>query len=266
MLKTRILAAAVMLPIAILWVWLAPFWVFAAVAAIVLLAGAWEWGYLAGLRKLLPRLVYLAGMLILMALCWWILRLPFPLLPLFGLFSAFWLFVLLTLGRTGLWNSRTAFLLQGVMVLVPAVFALLVLKRGNGGTSLVFTSFAVVWSADIGAYFAGRAAGRHKLSPSISPGKTWEGFLGGVLLAAITGAIASLWCPVSVFLLVPLAVITAAVSVVGDLAESQLKRFAGAKDSGRLIPGHGGILDRTDSLCAALPVFVLGIELGQKLW
>ncbi len=266
MLRTRILAAAVMLPIAILWIWLAPYWLFAVVAVLVLLAAAWEWASLAGLRGSLSRLAYLTGMAILMALCWWAEHLPHSLLPLFVLFSAFWLFVLLTLGRTGLWNSRTAFLLQGVMVLVPAFMALLVLKRGNGGTSLVFTSFIVVWSADIGAYFAGRAAGRHKLSPRVSPGKTWEGFLGGVLLAAIAGAVASLWCPVSVFLLVPLAVITAAVSVVGDLAESQLKRFAGAKDSGRLIPGHGGILDRIDSLCAALPIFVLGIELGQKLW
>ena len=266
MLKTRILAAAVMLPIAVIWIWLAPLWLFAAVAALILLGAAWEWVSLAGLRKAVSRAAYLAGMVGLMALSWWAAGLPYSFLPVFGFFAAFWLSVLFTLGRAGLWNSRAAFLLQGVMVLVPAFFALLVLKRMDGGTSLVFTVFAVVWSADVGAYFAGRAAGRHKLSPRVSPGKTWEGLLGGVLLAAITGAIASLWCPVSIFLLVPLAVITAALSVVGDLAESQLKRFAGAKDSGRLIPGHGGILDRIDSLGAALPVFVLGIELGQRLW
>ncbi|HYW75023.1 MAG TPA: phosphatidate cytidylyltransferase [Gammaproteobacteria bacterium] len=266
MLRTRILAAAVMLPAAVVWVWLAPFWLFSAIAALILLAAAWEWSALAGLRQAPQRLAYLAGLLVLMALCWWGIQSSYSFLPLFGFFSAFWLFVLFTLGRAGLWNSCVIFLLQGVMVLVPAFLALLVLKRIHGGTSLVFTLFAVVWSADIGAYFAGRAAGRHKLSPRVSPGKTWEGFLGGVVLAAIAGAIASPWSPASIYLLVPLAVITAAVSVVGDLAESQLKRFAGAKDSGRLIPGHGGILDRIDSLCAALPVFVLGIELGQKLW
>ena len=266
MLKTRILAAAVMLPLAIAWVWLAPFWLFSAIAALILLAAGWEWGALAGLGRTPGRLAYLAGLVVLMAICWWTVRSPRPFLPVFAFFAAFWLLVLFTLGRAGLWNSRLLFLLQGLMVLVPAFLALLVLKRIHGGTSLVFTVFAVVWSADIGAYFAGRAAGRHKLSPRVSPGKTWEGFLGGVVLAAIAGAVASLWSPVSIYLLVPLAVITAALSVVGDLAESQLKRFAGAKDSGRLIPGHGGILDRIDSLCAALPVFVLGIELGQKLW
>ena len=266
MLKTRILAAAAMLPGAILWVWLAPYWLFAAVAAVVLLAAAWEWSALAGLGQALGRSCYLAGMLALMALCWWAAGLDQPYLPLLALFVLVWLFILATLGRTGLWNSRAAFLLQGVMVLVPAYFALVLLKRMNGGTSLVFALFAVVWSADIGAYFAGRAAGRHKLAPRLSPGKTWEGLLGGLLLAAAAGAVASLWCPVPIALLMPLAVITAALSVVGDLTESRLKRFAGAKDSGRLIPGHGGILDRIDSLCAALPVFALGIELGQRLW
>ncbi len=266
MLRTRIWAAAVMLPAAVAWVWLAPPWLFAAVAAAILLGAAWEWGALAGVRRKIARSCYLAGLLALMALCWWAGRFDYSYMPLLILFVAVWLVILATLGRSGLWNSRAAFLLQGVMVLVPAYFALVLLKRMNGGTSLVFALFAVVWSADIGAYFAGRAAGRHKLAPRLSPGKTWEGLLGGLLLAAAAGAVASLWCPVPIALLMPLAVITAALSVVGDLAESRLKRFAGAKDSGRLIPGHGGILDRIDSLCAALPVFALGIELGQRLW
>lgn len=267
MLRTRIVAASLMLPAALAWVWLAPAPVFAIVAALVLLAGGWEWISLAGMRTAMARWTALLVMLALLFATWWALRLGDAVMPLLWAFLLFWLFNLVTLLKPSrLWNSCPALVLQGVMVLAPAFYALLLLRRMNGGTALVFAAFAIVWSADIGAYFAGRAAGRHKLAPHVSPGKTWEGVMGGLLLAAVAGALASVWCPMPVRVMVPLALLTAAVSVLGDLTESRLKRLAGAKESGWIIPGHGGILDRIDSLSAALPIFALGVELGQRLW
>ncbi|MGH8127786.1 MAG: phosphatidate cytidylyltransferase [Gammaproteobacteria bacterium] len=267
MLKTRLLAAAVMIPAAILWVWLAPPLVFAAIAAVVVLAAAWEWAVLAGVKSGLTHGAWLVTILGLLILAWWGLRqTAWDVLPLLWVFLAFWVVMALDLVRGGVRNSRPGLLLQGVVVLVPAFFALLLIRGMAAGSGLIFALFAVVWGADAGAYFAGRAVGRHKLAPRLSPGKTWEGLIGGLVLAAVAGALASLWCPVPIQALVPLAVVTAAFSVVGDLVESRLKRASGAKDSGHLIPGHGGVLDRIDSLGAAAPVFALGLVWVHRLW
>jgi len=137
------------------------------------------------------------------------------------------------------------------------------LRRGADGPELVLALLAIIWAADAGAYFAGRQWGRRKLAPRISPGKSWEGLTGGLLGGVVAALIASLWCQTSVTVLVPLAVVTVVFSVLGDLLESRLKRAAGAKDSGRIIPGHGGLLDRIDSLCAAAPIFALGVQVAS---
>lgn len=267
MLKTRLLAAAVMIPAAILWVWLAPPLVFAAIAAVVVLAAAREWAGLAGVKSRLTQGAWLVAILGLLILAWWGARhTSYDYLPLLWVLMAFWVVTTLHLARGGVRSSRPGLLLQGALVLVPAFFALLLIRHMTAGPGLIFALFAVVWGADAGAYFAGRAVGRHKLAPQLSPGKTWEGLIGGLVLAAIAAALASLWCPVPIWLLVPLAVVTAAFSVVGDLVESRLKRVAGAKDSGHLIPGHGGVLDRIDSLSAAAPVFALGLVWVHRLW
>ncbi len=267
MLRARLLAAAVMIPAAILWVWLAPPLVFAAVAALILLVAAWEWARLAGVNSKMGRSIWLVLVLGLLALAWWgASQSVWDFFPLLWALLAFWVVILLGLMRGGLGNSRPGLLLQGVLVLVPAFFALLLIRGMDAGAGLVFALLLVVWGADAGAYFTGRAVGHHKLAPQLSPGKTWEGLLGGLLLAAVAGVLASVWSPVPVQALVPLAVATAAFSVVGDLAESRLKRVANTKDSGHLIPGHGGVLDRIDSLCAAAPVFALGLEWIHRIW
>jgi len=267
MLRARLLAAAVMIPAAILWVWLAPPLVFAAVAALILLVAAWEWARLAGVDSRVGRSIWLVLVLGLLVLAWWgANQSVWDFFPLLWVLLAFWVVVLLGLTRGGLGNSRPGLLLQGLLVLVPAFFALLLIRGMDAGAGLIFALLLVVWGADAGAYFMGRAIGRHKLAPKLSPGKTWEGLLGGLLLAAVAGVLASIWSPVPVQALVPLAVVTAAFSVVGDLAESRLKRVANAKDSGHLIPGHGGVLDRIDSLCAAAPVFALGLEWVHRIW
>ena len=267
MLKYRLLAAAVMIPAAMVWVWLAPRPVFAGIAAVVVLLAAWEWAALSGMRSRPGRSAWLALVLGLLLLAWWGIRQHFSdYLPLLWVFLAFWGVSAVELFLAKARNSLPSLLFQAVWVLIPAFFALLLIREMRAGLGLVFALFAVVWGADAGAYFVGRAAGRHTLAPRLSPGKTWEGLIGGLLLAAIAGAVASLWCPVPIQVLVPLAIVTAAFSVVGDLVESRLKRTAGAKDSGRLIPGHGGVLDRIDSLSAALPVFALGLEWTHRLW
>jgi phosphatidate cytidylyltransferase len=135
---------------------------------------------------------------------------------------------------------------------------------GSQGPALVLYLFVLIWVADSGAYFAGRAFGRHKLSPFVSPGKTWEG-VGGAVLGVVTAAAAVALSGriggVQTISMVLLSMFVTLISIGGDLWESRLKREAGVKDSGTLLPGHGGMLDRIDSLLAAAPVFALGIAM-----
>ena len=157
----------------------------------------------------------------------------------------------------------------GWCTLIPAWLALVALHRhGPAGPVWVLLLLVLIWGADSGAYFAGRSFGRHRLANQVSPGKTWEGVAGGmvviVVVAAAFGQVLELTIGVAATL-VALCVLTGFVSVLGDLVESMWKRRAGLKDSGVLIPGHGGVLDRIDSLSAAAPVFVLGASLGGLL-
>jgi phosphatidate cytidylyltransferase len=153
--------------------------------------------------------------------------------------------------------------LAGDLILVPAWGALVALhgQEPHGPAWVLFLA-ALVWLADIGAFFAGRRWGRRKLAVRVSPGKSWEGVAGGVLAALAGAAVAVVLAgePLhQVPILFVLVVVTVAASVLGDLTESLFKREAGLKDSGGLLPGHGGVLDRIDSLLAAAPVFVLGL-------
>jgi phosphatidate cytidylyltransferase len=127
------------------------------------------------------------------------------------------------------------------------------------------TLLVIVWAADVGAYAIGRWLGRVKLAPKVSPGKTWEGVTGGVLLAALAAWAAAVLLGLPAAPLIGLGIATALASVVGDLTVSMFKRNVGLKDSGTLLPGHGGVLDRIDSLTAAVPIFALGLKLAGLL-
>jgi phosphatidate cytidylyltransferase len=156
-------------------------------------------------------------------------------------------------------NPYTA-AIAGLLALVPCWFALFYLMRNANGTYWVLFTLALVWAADTGAFFAGRWFGRVPLAPRVSPKKTWEGVLGGVALAGLVAWFAARWIfKVDVTPFVLMCVAVAALSIVGDLTESMLKRAAGLKDSGSLFPGHGGMLDRIDSVTAAAPAFVFGL-------
>ena len=129
------------------------------------------------------------------------------------------------------------------------------------GAQWVLFVFALVWMADIGAFFFGRRFGRVRLAPEVSPGKTWEGVLGGIAVSSLVAVAGSAWFHVSWPIFVPLCLAAVGFSIIGDLTESLLKRFAGVKDSGSVFPGHGGVMDRIDSLTGAAPVLLLGLTL-----
>lgn len=228
-------------------------------AAIVLLAG-WEWTNLAGIRQRDNRLM-LVGVLAMAMLMLWISGGALMAWPLW-LGVAGWLVNLTWVTRypagVAQWSSPTRRLLMGLWVLLPAWVGLNVL-RDSGAVWLLFV-LLLVWCADIGAYFAGRAFGRRKLAPRVSPGKSWEGVAGGLVATAALALVFASWQGLGLggglALLLATLVVTL-VSVLGDLLESMLKRFRGIKDSSQLLPGHGGVLDRIDSLTAAVPLFAL---------
>lgn len=241
-------------------------WFFAAVLGIAFTLGAWEWANLAGITKASLRVAYaLVTASLGLAVFWWLQQAVAPDVLKYFLLGAcsFWAIALLWIqgypSSVILWQSRFVRALMGWMVLVPAWVSLVILRQSEHGIWLVFFIIVIVASADIGAYFAGRKFGSKKLAPSVSPGKSWEGVWGGILVALVSGSLmvmchdAYVMSPWVLVLILP----TAMISVVGDLLESMLKRFRGIKDSGTLLPGHGGVLDRIDGLVASIPVFSL---------
>lgn len=277
MTRTRVLAALVMAPLAIAAVLLLPTPWMVAAAAVVFLGGLWEWLRLAGVEDGLARSTLLiANLLLILALVWASASDPTGSLVLLKLFSvaavAGWLLVALWLRYPAFASgddarARIIKLAAGTLVIVPAWCALGLIHAGEPhGHRWLLVALAVVWAADTGAYFAGRRFGgrlfkARRLAPRISPNKTIEGLLGGLALAVLVGIAAAPLAGASLVqlpLVALVALAAAAFSVVGDLFESLIKRHAGAKDSGNLIPGHGGLLDRIDGVLAALPVFAIG--------
>lgn len=271
MLITRLLTALVALPLAVAAIlWLST----PAVAALVLvlmLCGAWEWGAMMRLTSMAGRMALMGGVLVLSlvtALCRHVEAGPGSENLLVGMAGVLWLTAVLwiarfprdwdvTLGRRGLAAP------VGVIVLSAPVAAMAYLHQADNGPLLVLVLCFLVWGADTGAYAAGRTLGRHKLAPNVSPGKTLEGAVGGVLVSVVIAAIAAFVLGYDTSRTLSLMVLgawIALISIVGDLSMSMFKRSAGLKDSGKLFPGHGGVLDRLDGLIAAAPWFVLGLH------
>lgn len=274
MLKWRVLTALVLAPLAV-WATLAlPDLWFAAILGVIFSLGAWEWSGLMGVRHVVWRHLFLVAFI----WCLLLLLLPGPaafrmaVVPLTGAALLWWITALLFILRfpaaSGIWKRfplLTA--LVGLLTLLPGWVGV-VTVRMEAGPVFALILLLLIWGADIGAYFAGRAWGHRKLAPQVSPGKTWAGFGGGLVAALLIAAAALLLLQVPVQAWPPfliLTLITVMFSVVGDLAESMYKRLAGVKDSGTLLPGHGGVLDRIDSLTAAAPWFAIGIYLWHRM-
>ena len=261
MLKTRIITALVIAPIVLALIFFAPAWLFAGVMLLMALVGAWEWSALAG-RPSRGARISLAVFFAVLAGLGFLLQRCMPQVPWLMVYCclalAWWLFSFIWIAFWRAELSPPVKLLCGVLTLLPALAAVVAIRDGSPWYLLI--QLLITSGADIGAYFAGRAFGKHKLAPQVSPGKTWEGVVGGVALVVIVALIADRWLPVAALPFVILSIGVALVSVVGDLSESLFKRQAGLKDSGTLFPGHGGVLDRVDSLTAAAPLFWLGMR------
>jgi phosphatidate cytidylyltransferase len=270
MLKQRVITALILVAIVLAAiVWFPPAW-FEVFVALVITLGAWEWSALAGLPGTPARAAFavvclgamfvlahvepqLSLMLMQASVLWWVIAL---------------VLVCLYPKATALWHRRTVLLPLGLIVLLPGFLALVALRSRDDHVFFLLLLIALIAAADSGAYFSGRAFGKRKLAVHVSPNKTWEGFVGGMVTVCAVLWIALLVRGVEIsptrgVLLTFGALVLGAASVVGDLFESMLKRQAGIKDSGTLLPGHGGVLDRIDSLTAALPVYsVLLLQAG----
>lgn len=274
MLKQRVITGSLLAIAAIsAIIWLPPR-ALIVVLAVATLLGCWEWTNLAALQKPQARLLYCALSACAMAgLLEWthlfdelvnLTRLRWVL----SVAAVWWCFALLCIKaypQSGAWwGSIWMRLSMGWLALLPAWLACAYLRLQIHGEWKVMFLLALVAAADIGAYFSGTQFGKHKLAPAVSPGKSWEGFFGGLAASAVFAfAVWSLlWAQqLPLLILLIIAALTMVASVIGDLLESMLKRYRGVKDSGNILPGHGGILDRFDSISAAAPVFALGLLL-----
>jgi phosphatidate cytidylyltransferase len=263
MLRVRILTACILTAglLAALFLLPAP-WTVAVFGAVFGMA-AWEWAGFGGLRRGPGRLAYTAAVAALLVLSWrWTGSTP-HLMFLLGVACAWWVIALAWLAVAPAWHRPALALCCGIPVLVPAFTALarvLLAARGFArGPDMVLWMLLLVFAADIGAFFAGRNLGRRKLAPRVSPGKTWEGALGGLAAVALVALLGVLHFGLPVAEGVAFGCVVGVFSVIGDLTESMFKRAAGLKDSGSLLPGHGGVLDRIDSVTAAAPMYAMGL-------
>lgn len=240
-------------------------WQASAVFGIFWLIGASEWARLARLAGI-ARVAYSAlfALLVIVVILFGVPDVAFA--AVLWLTAAIWIVAFGFVLRYPSPLTDSAKAVTGLVVLAAAWLSFYALHgNAQNGPGLIMTGLVIVWSADIGAYFVGRSLGRRPLAPRVSPKKTWEGVGGGVVAASVTGAIAARILDLPLLLLVPTAAAMALISVVGDLSVSLLKRSAGLKDTGVLLPGHGGILDRFDGVTAALPFFVLGLQFAHVL-
>jgi phosphatidate cytidylyltransferase len=265
MLKQRLITAAILIPLVVWAIFASSLTTFTTLIVAVALLAAWEWHQMIGIQSPGMRVMLAVDLIIVLYLAITQLN-PYFIISIGVLIWLIALVVILGFSNTSLaerlshvFKNKVFGAISSILILTVFVVSSITLKAfSEVGAFLFFFVMVTVWLADTGGYFAGKRYGKHALAPAVSPNKTWEGVAGGVLLASIW-AIGFYWVKtpttITLFEWLLLAVVTVAVSIVGDLFESLYKRAFSVKDSGNLLPGHGGILDRIDSLVAAVPVF-----------
>lgn len=265
MLKQRIITALIMAPLALAGLFLFQvvgfYWFVGSITAVA----AWEWARMSGFEAQSMRIAYAVYVSV-----WLIFVRYVDAAPIMYIGLAWWaVAIVLVLSYPGLkhlWRKRSVKMSIGLLVLIPFWRAMLAIREGELASflpgdlsvlSVILYALLLIWAADTGAYFCGRAWGKAKLAPMVSPGKSWAGAWGGIactLLLTLGVAYYIELGPDKMVIFLLVGALTAVVSIFGDLAESMFKREAGIKDSSNLLPGHGGVLDRIDSLTAAIPV------------
>ncbi|BBB22235.1 phosphatidate cytidylyltransferase [Abyssogena phaseoliformis symbiont OG214] len=265
MLIQRIITALILAPLFVWAIFAMPNHYFAQLLLVFVALGAWEFSRLIKFKRWIVRLLLVAGIVacaliiqnnaqiiafvLYLSVLWWMVNL-------------YW--VLSYPNKTNLWfNPLIVRIISGVLLLVPTWVALITLQQQYSAEYFLLLML-IIWGADSGAYFTGKAIGKQKLAPKVSPGKSIEGVIGGIGVALVVMVMFLQYQNIAInqylsYLL--LTIVVASVSVLGDLFESLFKRVSNIKDSGRILPGHGGVLDRIDSLTAAAPFFLLGLNL-----
>lgn len=259
MLKQRIITALILLPL-VLWAifGLTNHW-FALVMAVPVLIGAYEWANMMGVETVKQRAPFVALVGVGLSIAFWFeLKWLCTVAILWWILAAYW--VKGFPDSASAWSGRLSMSVMGWITLVPAWLGIVMLQGQQDGAWLLLYVLLLVWGADTGAYFAGRQWGKRKMAPKVSPGKSIAGLVGGLVttgvIALAVAMLTNISSAVGLVAFFVVSMFTVFASVLGDLVESMVKRQRGIKDSGSILPGHGGILDRVDSVTAAVPVYV----------
>ena len=265
MLKYRLITAVILVPLLFWAIFGLPPVYFALLMAAFVGLSAWEWSRLVGFTSPVLRSIYVVVVFLGIFFVNWL-----PAMLFLSIAFLIWIWAAFAVWQFNQGRKPLGFqfpeigVMLGFFILIACWLALITLRTAPDamGPEWLITSLLINWATDTGAYFSGRTWGKHQLAPKVSPKKTWEGFIGGLVLALVVAVIASFFFPITTLQRVAfwgLAVIASLFSVVGDLTVSLLKRQSGVKDSGQILPGHGGILDRVDSIASGVVVFALGI-------
>ena len=280
MLKQRVITAIILASLIVSTVIFLPTQIVALILAGIICVAAWEWTDCAGYDVVIHKVVYVSAIFLCLMACLLLLDKPWIVLITFcGLvwwLIAIYLVIYYQANMTVNLSSRLLKAMIGGAILIPSWLSLILIHSNKSGASLANTSgislmlflFFLIWLADSAAYFTGREFGKRKLASNVSPGKSWEGIYGALLLSFLFGTGYALYVDMQfmiAILFIALALFTVSFSIFGDLVESMFKRMAGIKDSSNILPGHGGVLDRIDSLTSAAPVFFTGLWAIERI-